>query len=566
MRDDRELISEYVRTGAQAPFAELVERYVNLVYSAAARQVGDRHLAEDVTQGVFVVLAQKAKGLRDETVLGAWLLKVTRYAAMDAVKAAGRRRKHEQRAAAMNTETTQGNSEDAAQWGDLRGVIDEALLGLGDADRRAVVLRFLEQRSFEDVAERLGVSREAAKQRVFRAIEKLRARLAGRGVAVSAAALAALVSANAVQAAPAGLAVNTTGVAVAGLLPKSAAGAAAKGAVKLMAYAKAKAAAVAVAVALTAGGSIAVIANHIVARRPAPSVQNPAPVLPVADAPRPPAPPPAPPADDWFPKFHAVYGLADGEVIKRVKPPFIEERWDYWKTQHPRRQPHTPDQPMLEKQIVVEYDGRTRAYRWKLASAGDGYLSTAMYFAAGVPITDADGPPELLGIDLPGDWVYRAGAATEQRLAGLEALVRKEVGREIRIRKVARTKEVIVARGGLNLKGPVDDRGRRVIELGLGEKVEPAKGAPSAFPPEPQPATMAGVFDAVEQMFYLRVIDESGSGVSRVMLKQFRGPMGGKEASAWMDTTLTSLMQQTGLELSREQREIEVWEVSEAKK
>jgi RNA polymerase sigma factor (sigma-70 family) len=106
--DDRTLIREFVETASQAAFARLVERHVNLVYSAALRQVGDRHVAEDVTQGVFVVLAKKAKSLRRETVLGAWLLKVTRYAVLDALKAAGRRRRHEERAAAMKPESYPG--------------------------------------------------------------------------------------------------------------------------------------------------------------------------------------------------------------------------------------------------------------------------------------------------------------------------------------------------------------------------------------------------------------------------------------------------------------------------
>src|SRR2546430_11250308 len=107
MNDDRELLAVYVERGSREAFARLVERYVNLVYSAAARQVGDRHLAEDVTQGVFIVLAKKAKNLRRETSVGAWLLKVTRYAALDALKARRRRREHEERAAGMRSEIQQ---------------------------------------------------------------------------------------------------------------------------------------------------------------------------------------------------------------------------------------------------------------------------------------------------------------------------------------------------------------------------------------------------------------------------------------------------------------------------
>jgi len=156
--DDRELIDEYVRTRSPRAFEALVARHVNLVYSAAMRQVRNRALAEDVTQGVFVVLANKAQGLRRETVLAAWLLKVTRYAALDALKAEGRRRKHEERAASMRSEEIRDDTADATEhWDDVRGVLDEALVALSERDRRALVMRYLEQRSVDEVAGAMGV-------------------------------------------------------------------------------------------------------------------------------------------------------------------------------------------------------------------------------------------------------------------------------------------------------------------------------------------------------------------------------------------------------------------------
>src|SRR5258706_9073031 len=170
--DDRELLTQFVERRSSEAFGAVVDRYVHLVYSAAARQAGDRHLAEDVTQGVFLVLAQKAAGLRRETVLGAWLLKVTRYAALDALKMAARRRAHEERAAHMKSETE--TSDDAARWAEIRGALDEALVNLPEKDRRAIVLRFFEQRTVGGGGGRLGVTREAGEQGLFRAIEKMR--------------------------------------------------------------------------------------------------------------------------------------------------------------------------------------------------------------------------------------------------------------------------------------------------------------------------------------------------------------------------------------------------------
>src|SRR4051812_39294782 len=103
---DGQLLAEFVENRSADAFARLVERYVNLVHAAARRQTPDAHAADDVTQAVFVVLARKARTVRDAGALPAWLIKTTRYAALNAARLASRRRSHEQRAAAMHPTTT----------------------------------------------------------------------------------------------------------------------------------------------------------------------------------------------------------------------------------------------------------------------------------------------------------------------------------------------------------------------------------------------------------------------------------------------------------------------------
>ena len=201
--DDTALIRQYVAQRSQAAFAELVRRYAGLVYSSARRQLSDGHLAEDVTQAVFVTLARKAASLPADVVLSSWLLTATRYAASNARVVESRRKHHEAKAAAMAAETTERPTDD--DWSDIAPALDEALAELPTPHRDALVLRYFGGRSLREVAEALRITEDAAKQRVSRAVRQLRAALGTRGVGVTGEALGAALLAHAVEPAPAAL-------------------------------------------------------------------------------------------------------------------------------------------------------------------------------------------------------------------------------------------------------------------------------------------------------------------------------------------------------------------------
>ncbi|HTT55664.1 MAG TPA: TonB family protein [Opitutaceae bacterium] len=215
MTDDSSLLQRFAESGSQDAFAEVVRRHLDLVYSAALRRVGgDAHLARDVSQQVFIALARRAAALARHPVLTGWLYTTTHYLASKAVRAERRRRIREQTAQAMNDLLSSPGPE--TDWTRLRPALDDAMLELGTRDREAVLLRFFRGRPFGEIGVRFGLSENAARMRVDRALEKLRARLARQGVASTAAALALLLGENAVGAAPAGLAASVSGAAVAG--------------------------------------------------------------------------------------------------------------------------------------------------------------------------------------------------------------------------------------------------------------------------------------------------------------------------------------------------------------
>jgi RNA polymerase sigma factor (sigma-70 family) len=207
MSEDEQLLGQYTRDRSEAAFGEIVRRHIDLVFSAALRVVGgDSHLAQDVTQIVFTDLARKAWGLPAGVVLPGWLHRHTCFTAAKAVRTERRRQAREKTAMEMNTL----DDHTGPDWESLAPHLDEGLNELSAADRDAIVLRFLRQQDFRSVGAALGVSEDTAQKRVSRALEKLRGVLSRRGIALSSAAIGSLMAAEAVKAAPIGLAVSVT--------------------------------------------------------------------------------------------------------------------------------------------------------------------------------------------------------------------------------------------------------------------------------------------------------------------------------------------------------------------
>jgi RNA polymerase sigma factor (sigma-70 family) len=219
---DQKLLRAYAANRSESAFAELVRRHVNLVYSAALRMVGDADLARDVTQNTFVALARNARRLTVRPVLSGWLHRTARNLAVKVVRSDARRRAREQEAAAMNEILSAEPDASDALWIEIAPQLDSALDDLNEADRDALLLRYFEGNSAREMAQRLGVSEQAAQKRVSRAVERLRVIFSRRGVTVGANGLVAIISAKAIQAAPAGLGAAISTASLAGVATASA--------------------------------------------------------------------------------------------------------------------------------------------------------------------------------------------------------------------------------------------------------------------------------------------------------------------------------------------------------
>jgi len=265
--DDFTLLKQYA-SGDESAFAALFERYVHLVYSAALRQVRNPSHAEEITQAVFILLARKAKSLSPKIVLSGWLYQAARLTAASLIKREIRRQRREQEVYMQSL-----TEPEASLWEQIAPLLDDAMGRLGEQDRNAIVLRFFENRTPQEVAASLKLNEVTARKRVSRALEKLRKFFARRGVVSTAAIIAGAISGNSVQAAPAALINSAAAVTIAkGTAASASTLTLIKGALKIMAWTKAKTAIVASACVLLAAGTTSITIYH--AQKPMRDIQS----------------------------------------------------------------------------------------------------------------------------------------------------------------------------------------------------------------------------------------------------------------------------------------------------
>jgi RNA polymerase sigma factor (sigma-70 family) len=250
---DGELLGRYAASRDAAAFEALVRRHGPLVWGVCRRVLGHEQDAEDAFQAAFLVLARSARAVRRRDSARSWLYGVTLRVATRARQARARRQANERSAATSMSSTPRP----AGDWSDVRPVLDEEVGRLPERYRLPVVLCYLEGRTNDEAARTLGCPRGTVAARLSRARERLRGRLARRGVVLPAGALTLLLPQAASSAVPPALVRAAAGLCLtSGAAVPVPVAALTEGVLHAMFLAKLKTAAVMVlAVALLAGGA-----------------------------------------------------------------------------------------------------------------------------------------------------------------------------------------------------------------------------------------------------------------------------------------------------------------------
>jgi RNA polymerase sigma factor (sigma-70 family) len=428
-------LQAYARSRDEAALARVIQRHASVVYASCLRQVRDPALAADAAQAVFIVLAKKAGTVRPHT-LASWLFNAGRYASRNALRAERRRRKHEKEAAMRADAVVTPNDRNAVDWR-----LDEAIARLPGKDRQAILLRFFHDQTHEQIGRALGTTTHAASTRLRRALDKLRRYLRGGGIDVMPAALEASLLAAAAQHAPPEFIDGAIRAAIGASATAASVAIAAHTLTRMAIRRFTQAAAAAIALGVLVVGTVLAI----------PSASSQPAVSSTASS-----------EPEWRKPFDAVYTLDEGESIRRVLPPFIPSRLDFYRAYHHPRPASMPGpgagpQTAWNAGVVggpppvamqLEWDPQTR----RIESIERRIYDAPWRFErnivnlVGLRPDQISIPPNMLHRDLPGDWIYRKGSTPDRRLKSFQKILQNTPDAfRYEVKKLKR--DVIVIRG-----------------------------------------------------------------------------------------------------------------------
>lgn len=208
----RRLLRSYVRKGSEEAFSRLVDRYLRLVYTTCLREIRDPDLASDATQATFLILARKSNNLKIDKSMASWLF-ATAFNVSRSLKRQEMRRLQLEKQISSSGNIPITNIDESQDKQFILDLLNRAMKKLGNHEIALLEMRFYQEYSLQEIGKVLGVSEDAARKRVVRAIEHLRKAYRQLGVTVTAMVLIDLFSQQGALSMPSDIAVTITSVA-----------------------------------------------------------------------------------------------------------------------------------------------------------------------------------------------------------------------------------------------------------------------------------------------------------------------------------------------------------------
>ena len=271
---------------------------------------------------------------------------------------------------------------------------------------------------------------------------------------------------------------------------------------------------------------------------------------------------PAPAPSAWRSRFDPVYSLNDGEFLRWVRPPFIPERRNYTQELPYYSGTNNPPSPLY---LSFTWDGTLHPGTLALHECGLGSVLSDL----GLNRYEMEGPRELRGLRLGGDWIIRADTIIAPRLRALEKILADELGRHIRFLRQTVERDVIVVRGRYERQFLPGHEDTNVIYLFTGPAPDQMAGGGNG--------NVTRMIETVGNRFNLPVILEA-QGLDDVPVSYhtcasfsqlFVRKPGAKESvplpgeEGRLDSVLANLARQTSLDFEKDMQPFDVWFITE---
>lgn len=181
MRDDEEHLVTRLQRRDERAFVECMQRYQDKVWSLVYRMLGNRHEAEDVAQEVFVTVFKSIDSFRGESKFSTWLYRIAANQCKNRLKYLGRRGRRGGEAFDEATERELQRARDQGMVPSLAGpdqvlegvqlerIMQQGIASLDEEHRVLIILRDVEELSYEEIGQITGLPEGTVKSRLHRA-------------------------------------------------------------------------------------------------------------------------------------------------------------------------------------------------------------------------------------------------------------------------------------------------------------------------------------------------------------------------------------------------------------